>query len=101
MHHSTVYRMFSWLFLAVYKWKIAGTMPEHILEPTIIRGILALACFDILGIFSIRYVRSKFYNLFLATHVVGLIVLLYAVSVFFCVHHRYVSLLPVLDSEHL
>ena len=99
MQRSIVYRMFDYVFLAVYKWRIAGTISKHIFQPTNIRGVVALVCFDLLGIFSIQYVRSKFYNIFLATHVVGLIVLLYAVSVFFCIRHRYMPPLPVLNSD--
>ena len=44
-------------------------------------GLVALVCFDMLGIFSMQFVRSRFYNFFIATHVVGLIVVLFSVSV--------------------
>ena len=44
-------------------------------------GFVALVCFDMLGIFSMQFVRSRSYNLFFATHAVGLIVVLFSVSV--------------------
>ena len=70
-------------FLTVYEWSIAGTISEKILQPSVIRGLVALVGVDMLGIFSMQSVRSKFYNLFFATHIVGSIVLLFSVSVFF------------------
>jgi hypothetical protein len=83
MQCSLVYGVFDCLFLAVYKWSIAGTISKNISEPSYIYGLVALVCFDMLGIFSIQFVRSRCYNLFFATHAVGLIVLLFSVSVFF------------------
>ena len=43
-------------------------------------GIVALICFDLLGIFSVQYVRMKSYNLFLGTHIVAFVVVLFAVG---------------------
>lgn len=66
---------------AVYKWSLAGTVSMHLSEPFIRWGFVGLVCFDMLGVFSVQFVRSKFYNVFFVTHVVGLIVLLFSVSV--------------------
>lgn len=77
-----VYRMFDCLFLAVYKWSMAGSFSKNISDPDNKWGLIALVCFDMLGIFSMRFVRSRSYNFFFATHVVALIVLLFSVSVF-------------------
>ncbi|KAI9571020.1 ferric reductase like transmembrane component-domain-containing protein [Boletus coccyginus] len=68
-----------------YDWSIAGTISEKISEPPVMRGLVALACVDMLGIFSIRFVRSRFYNVFFVTHVVGLTVVLFTVC-FHCPH---------------
>lgn len=79
---SFPYEVFDCLFLAVYEWSIAGNLSEHISEPSIMWALVALVCSDILGIFSMQFVRSRSYNLFLVTHIVALIVLLFSVSVF-------------------
>ena len=42
--------------------------------------MVTLVCFDLLGFFSIKCVRTKSYNLFFGTHVVGSIVTLFAVG---------------------
>lgn len=67
-------------FLTVYKWCLEGEVSQKISQPFVQWGIVALACFDLLGFFSIRWVRSKSYNLFIGTHVVGLIVVLIGVG---------------------
>lgn len=72
--------VFNRLLLAVYEWSLAGTISNKITEPGHIWGVVALVCFDMLAIFSVQLVRSKFYNFFFATHAVGLIVVLFAVS---------------------
>lgn len=64
----------------VYKWSFAGTISENTSEPYVLWGILALVCFDFLGFFSIKCVRTKSYNLFFGTHVMGLTVTLFAVG---------------------
>ncbi|KAF8443879.1 hypothetical protein L210DRAFT_3099451 [Boletus edulis BED1] len=67
----------------IYKVTLLGLIPEMLAMPYIRWGLVSLAAFDILGIFSIKYIRTKSYNLFLGTHVVGLIVALFAT----CRHH--------------
>lgn len=62
----------------VYKWSLAGTISEKLAEDYIRWGIVALICLDLLGFCSTEYVRSKSYNLFIATHVVSLIIFLFA-----------------------
>jgi ferric-chelate reductase len=54
-------------------------MSAKLTEPIVRWGILTLVCFDLLGFFSIQFVRMKYYNLFFRTHAVGLIVALPAV----------------------
>ncbi|KAG0697861.1 ferric reductase like transmembrane component-domain-containing protein, partial [Suillus ampliporus] len=62
----------------VYKWSLAGDIYEKLAEDYVRWGIVALVCLDILGFCSTEFVRSKSYNLFIATHVAGLIVFLFA-----------------------
>lgn len=64
----------------VYQWSLAGDISQQIAQPYVRWGIVTLGCFDLLGLFSIRCVRTKSYNLFFGTHVVGLIVALFAVG---------------------
>ncbi|KAG8216185.1 ferric reductase like transmembrane component-domain-containing protein [Butyriboletus roseoflavus] len=63
----------------IYKWSIAGNLSQNISAPTIKWGLVALVCFDMLGIFSLHFVRSRSYNLFFITHAVASIVLLFSV----------------------
>ncbi|KAH7890414.1 ferric reductase like transmembrane component-domain-containing protein [Phlebopus sp. FC_14] len=63
----------------IYKWSLAGEVSRMLAEPYIRWGFVALVCFDLLGICSIQFVRSKSYNLFFVTHAVGLFVTLFAV----------------------
>ncbi|KAF9223191.1 hypothetical protein BS17DRAFT_782514 [Gyrodon lividus] len=62
----------------IYKWSLAGDIPQKLAEPYVRWGLVALACFDLLGFFSTHFVRFKSYNLFFATHVVGSFVTLFA-----------------------
>jgi hypothetical protein len=64
----------------VYKWSLAGDIYKMLAEDSIRWGIVALVCLDLLGFCSTEYVRSKSYNLFIASHVLSLIIFLFAVS---------------------
>ncbi|KAG2360392.1 hypothetical protein BDR07DRAFT_1289654 [Suillus spraguei] len=63
----------------VYKWSLAGDINKKLTENSIRWGIVALVCLDLLGFCSTEYVRSKSYNLFIVSHVVSLIIFLFAV----------------------
>jgi len=56
-----------------YEWSIAGTLQEHIQQPTFIYKIIALQGLNILAIFSTAYWRQKHYNVFMFSHIVGMI----------------------------
>ncbi|KAH0828641.1 ferric reductase like transmembrane component-domain-containing protein [Lanmaoa asiatica] len=62
----------------LYKWNLAGDISQMISKPFVYLGIIALVCVNLLGFFSIQCVRTKSYNLFVGTHVMGSIVLLVA-----------------------
>jgi hypothetical protein len=64
----------------VYKWSLAGDIYQNLAKDFVRWGIVALVCLDLLGFCSTEYVRSKSYNLFIASHVVSLIIFLFAVS---------------------
>lgn len=66
----------------IYAWSIAGTLNSHIAQPHPRAGFIALGAANLMAFFSTSFWRTKYYNLFLFTHVVGLIVLLGAV----CLH---------------
>ncbi|KAG0693168.1 ferric reductase like transmembrane component-domain-containing protein [Suillus ampliporus] len=59
-------------------YALAGDIYEKLAEDYVRWGIVAVVCLDILGFCSTEFVRSKSYNLFIATHVAGLIVFLFA-----------------------
>jgi ferric-chelate reductase len=87
--HPYFFFFFSFVFhqcTAVYAWSLNGTVYENLADPYVRWGILALVCFDLLGFGSTEFVRSRSYNLFLVTHIVGLIVFLFAVSPFFFIY---------------
>lgn len=62
----------------VYKWSLAGDIYSKLAEDYVRWGIVALVCLDVLGFCSTDYVRSKSYNLFITSHVVSLIIFLFA-----------------------
>ncbi|KAI6000848.1 hypothetical protein EDD15DRAFT_2362320 [Pisolithus albus] len=62
----------------VYKWSVAGKLSVELAQPFVRWGLVALVCIDLLGMGSTQLVRSKCYNLFIITHVLGSFVLLVA-----------------------
>ncbi|KAI6169660.1 hypothetical protein EDD17DRAFT_23150 [Pisolithus thermaeus] len=63
----------------VYKWSLAGQLSTELAQPYIRWAFVGLACVDLLGFGSTQFVRSKSYNLFIISHVLGSFVLLFAV----------------------
>ncbi|GBE84187.1 predicted protein [Sparassis crispa] len=66
----------------IYKWTMEGKFTETIQEPKFVWGLVALVCLDILFFFSLAIWRQKAYNVFLASHIVGFVLLLVAA----CLH---------------
>ncbi|KAI6044551.1 hypothetical protein EDC04DRAFT_2889625 [Pisolithus marmoratus] len=62
----------------VFKWSIAGKLSTELARPFIRWGLVALVCFDLLGMGSTQFVRSKSYNFFIITHLLGSFVFLFA-----------------------
>lgn len=62
----------------IYKWSLAGNIKKYLADDFIRWGIVALVCLDLLGFCSTEYVRSKSYNLFIASHVVSFTIFLFA-----------------------
>ncbi|KAF8960642.1 hypothetical protein BDZ97DRAFT_1922018 [Flammula alnicola] len=62
-----------------YKWTLKGTFADSIKELEFVWAMVALICFDMLFFCSTKYGREKSYNLFLATHIVGFILVLPAI----------------------
>lgn len=57
--------------ITVYKWSLDGTLSQSLKSPSNMWGLVALACIDLIFIFSTQYWRGKAYNLFLSTHILG------------------------------
>ncbi|CAL1710629.1 unnamed protein product [Somion occarium] len=66
----------------IYAWSIAGTFTQHLTVPHYRAGLIALVCADVLAFFSTSFWRNKFYSVFVATHIIGVVVLLGAI----CMH---------------
>ncbi|KAE9402619.1 hypothetical protein BT96DRAFT_974233 [Gymnopus androsaceus JB14] len=62
----------------IYKWCLADDFMESIAEPKCYWGLIGLICIDGLFLFSTEFFRKKAYNLFLATHICALTVLVIA-----------------------
>ncbi|KIM43579.1 hypothetical protein M413DRAFT_25919 [Hebeloma cylindrosporum] len=59
-----------------YKWSLKGTFTQSIKLPFAIWGIVTITCFNMIVFFSTQYWRQRAYNLFLATHIIGFIVIM-------------------------
>ncbi|KAJ3740075.1 hypothetical protein DFH05DRAFT_1510178 [Lentinula detonsa] len=62
----------------IYKWCLASSFMEEIANPQCYWGLIGLICIDALFLFSTEFVRKKAYNIFLATHISALTVLVIA-----------------------
>jgi len=62
----------------IYKWCLADNFMESIAKPKCYWGLIGLICIDGLFLFSTEFFRKKAYNLFLATHICALTVLIIA-----------------------
>ncbi|KAF9065852.1 hypothetical protein BDP27DRAFT_1331474, partial [Rhodocollybia butyracea] len=63
----------------VYKWNLEGVFMNQIAVPSNYWGLIALICADVLVLFSTRWMRDKFYNMFLSTHIISFILILPAI----------------------
>ncbi|KAG0693019.1 hypothetical protein DFH29DRAFT_1007765 [Suillus ampliporus] len=79
MYCLTIFPLLSHLMCAwvVCKWSFAGDIYEKLADDYVRRGIVAVVCLDTLRFCSTEFVRSKSYNLFIATHVASPIVFLF------------------------
>ena len=65
----------------VYKWAIAGTLSSAtFMKPVPLSGLVGLVAADCLYLFSLEFVRRRFFHAFIVVHVLGVIVFLAAVS---------------------
>lgn len=65
----------------MYKYAFAGTLSAKVQIPFLIWGIVSLIGIELLYVFSIPFLRQRFYPLFLTSHIVGLALFLVGVSV--------------------
>ncbi|KAF9465886.1 hypothetical protein BDZ94DRAFT_1188404 [Collybia nuda] len=59
-----------------YRWSLAGNFMIQIKRPQTIWALVALVCFDSMTLFSTLYWRQRAYNVFIATHVIGVALVL-------------------------
>ncbi|KAJ7182699.1 hypothetical protein C8R43DRAFT_10173 [Mycena crocata] len=59
----------------IFKWSQEGIFKQKIKTPALIHGILALTAVNFIYIFSTTFFRSKYYRIFLSTHITGFTVL--------------------------
>lgn len=64
----------------IYKWTLAGVFTHKVTEPDVAWAFTALVAFDFLAFFSTSYWRRRAYNIFIASHHLGFMVLLPALS---------------------
>ncbi|KAJ7088592.1 hypothetical protein C8R44DRAFT_819088 [Mycena epipterygia] len=55
----------------IFKWSQAGEFKAKIATPANTHGLLALTAVNFIFIFSTAFFRSKYYRLFLSTHITG------------------------------
>jgi len=56
-----------------YKWSLAGTFQEHIQKPMFLNGFLSLMGLNLLVFFSTAFWRQRCYNVFMFSHIAGMI----------------------------
>ncbi|KAI0051583.1 hypothetical protein FA95DRAFT_1602600 [Auriscalpium vulgare] len=62
----------------LYKWSLNGTINSEFARPKFLAALVALGAADLLMVGTADYVRRRMYNLFVATHIVGLITFIVA-----------------------
>jgi len=80
----------------LYKYAFAGTLSAKIQIPFIIWGVVSLIGMELLYVFSIPFLRQRFYPLFLASHIVGLALFMVGAAMHFESAVKYVLLGVVL-----
>lgn len=71
------------LVTPVFKWSILKTWPEKITLDFVRWGLVTFTSLSLLWLLSIQPVRQVAHRFFYATHVVGSVIFLVAVSVWF------------------
>ncbi|KAK7690507.1 hypothetical protein QCA50_005605 [Cerrena zonata] len=66
----------------IYAWAIAGTLTQHLQVLHYQAGLIAVMSFNVLFLFSTSLVRTKFFNIFIITHILAVIALLATI----CLH---------------
>jgi len=61
-----------------YAWSVAGTLSASLKKPSNAWGFVGLVCVDVLYLLSTPFWRRKAYNVFLASHLISITVLLLA-----------------------
>ena len=59
----------------VYKWTVAGIFVHKLQTPNLAFGFIGLIAINVLFFFSTAFWRRKFYNIFLFSHILGIITL--------------------------
>ena len=59
--------------ITVYKWSSEGIFMQMLQTPSVAYGLLALIAMDVLFFFSTAFWRKRFYNVFLVSHILGIV----------------------------
>ncbi|KAJ7705370.1 hypothetical protein B0H17DRAFT_1193059 [Mycena rosella] len=59
----------------IFKWSQAGEFQAKIRQPAYVNALLALTAVNLIFIFSTAFFRSKYYRIFLSTHITGFSIL--------------------------
>ncbi|KAF8066781.1 hypothetical protein FPV67DRAFT_1496412 [Lyophyllum atratum] len=60
----------------MYKWSLQGTFTRTASKPFAIWGLVALVAFDLIFIFSLSIWRTKCHNVMVASHIIGIAVVI-------------------------
>ncbi|KAI0695248.1 hypothetical protein BC835DRAFT_1415000 [Cytidiella melzeri] len=66
-------------FAYFYKWALAGTFQQELAKATPLSGLVGLIAADCLYLFSVEFIRRRFFHTFLVLHVLSVVVFFAAV----------------------
>jgi hypothetical protein len=61
--------------ILVYEWTLQGIIAKKLLTTDVSFGLVGLVALDVLLLFSVGFWRRRFYNIFLFSHILGIIFL--------------------------
>ncbi|KAJ7621187.1 hypothetical protein FB45DRAFT_928616 [Roridomyces roridus] len=74
----------------IFVWCQAGTFQARIKSPANTNGLLALVAANLIFFFSVSFFRSRYYRLFISTHITGFAILFPALWFHKSTYHAYI-----------